>query len=99
MGDCSSHDNDPTLKNCLFDAVTLTKNAGVNIYHYSGYEVRFDRRSAFSFRGSGFGQNLIIFGVDILLHTLMIRKKTFLILAKGLTQGLVILLWQKRKSI
>ena len=77
----------------------MTKNADVNIYHYSDYEVRFDRRSAFSFHGSGFGQNLIIFGVDILLHTLIIRKKTFLILAKGTTQGLEILLWQKRKSI
>ena len=27
LGNSSSHNNDPTLKNCLFDAVTLTKNA------------------------------------------------------------------------
>ena len=33
----SSHFNDPTLKNCLFGAVTLTKNADINKYGYSGY--------------------------------------------------------------
>ena len=27
----SSHDSDPTIKNCLFGAVTLTKNADINI--------------------------------------------------------------------
>ena len=30
LGASSSHVNDPTLKNCLFAAVTLTKNADID---------------------------------------------------------------------
>ena len=45
----SSHVNDPTLKNCLFGAVTLTKNADIDKYGYSGYGIGFDRRGGFSF--------------------------------------------------
>ena len=29
----------PTLKNCLFGAVSLTKNAGIDRYGYSGYRM------------------------------------------------------------
>ena len=43
----SSHINDPTLKNCLFGAVTLTKNVGIDEYRYSGYGIGFDRRGSF----------------------------------------------------
>ena len=35
----SSHDSNPTIKNCLFGAVTLTKNAGIEKYKYSGYSL------------------------------------------------------------
>ena len=49
LGASSSHNNDPTLKNCLFGAVTLTKNADIEKYGYSGYGIGFDRRSSFSF--------------------------------------------------
>ena len=59
LGASSSHINDPTLKNCLFGAVTLTKNADIDKYGYSGYGLGFDRRSSFSFSGGGFGQNVI----------------------------------------
>ena len=38
----SSQNNGPTLKNCLFGAVTLTKNADIDKYGYSGYEIGFD---------------------------------------------------------
>ena len=65
LGASSSHNNDPTLKNCLFDAVTLTKNTDIDKYRYSGYGIGFDRRSSFSFPGGGFGQNVLIFGVDM----------------------------------
>ena len=54
-----------TLENCLFGAVTLTKNADIDKYRYSGYGIGFDRKGSFSFPGGGFGQNVIIFGVDI----------------------------------
>ena len=58
LGASASNDNDPTLKNCLIGAVTLTKNADIDKYKYSGYGIRFDRRSSFSFPGGGFGQNV-----------------------------------------
>ena len=61
----SSHDSDPTIKNCLFGAVTLTKNADIEKYRYSGYGIGFDRRSSFSFPSGGFGQNVLIFGADM----------------------------------
>ena len=65
LGASSSNVNDPTLKNCLFGAVTLTKNADIEKYKYSGYGIGFDRKSSFSFPSGGFGQNVIIFGVDM----------------------------------
>ena len=40
----SSRNNDSTLKNCLFGAVTLTKNVNIDKYGYSGYGIEFDRR-------------------------------------------------------
>ena len=61
----SSHSDDPALKNCLFGAVTLTKNADIDKYGYSGYGIGFDRKSSFSFPGGGFGQNVLIFGADM----------------------------------
>ena len=60
-----SNDNDPTLKNCLFGAITLTKNADIEKYGYSGYGIGFDRRGSFSFPGGGYGQNVLIFGADM----------------------------------
>ena len=47
----SSHVNDTTLKNCLFGAVTLTKNSDIDKYGYSCYGIGFDRRGNFSFPG------------------------------------------------
>ena len=60
-----SHINDPTLENCLFGAVTLTNNADIDKYEYSGYGNGFDRKTVFSFPSGGFGQNVTIFGVDM----------------------------------
>ena len=85
----SSHTDDPTLKNCLFGAVTLNKNVDIEKYEYSGYGIRFDRRSTFSFPGGGFGQNVIIFGVDMSSSVYVDNKnKDILILGKGPAQGL-----------
>ena len=52
----------PTLENCLFGAVSLTKHADIDHYKYSGYGIGFDRKGEFSFRTKGFGRNVIIFG-------------------------------------
>ena len=89
----SSHVSDPTLKNCLFKAVTLTKNVEIEKYKYSGYGTGFDRRSTFSFPGGEFGQNVLIFGVDMSssIH-IDNEKKDILILGRGPTQGLEITL-------
>ena len=43
----SSNDNYPTLEKASFGAVSLTKNADVSNYKYSGYGSEFDRRSSF----------------------------------------------------
>ena len=61
----SSHSDDPTLKNCLFGAVTLTKNAGIDKYGYYGHGIDFDRKSRFSFPGVRFCQNVLIFGANM----------------------------------
>ena len=45
--------SDPTLENCLFGAVTLTKNVNIDRYGYSGYGIGFDRKGSFSFSGGG----------------------------------------------
>ena len=66
------------LENCLFGAVKLTKNADIDQYQYSGYGIGFDRKSSFSFPSSGFGQNVIIFGVDMSSSAHVDnKKKTF----------------------
>ena len=81
--------DDPTLENCLFGAVSLTKNADIDKYKYSGYVIGFDRHGSFSSLGIALGRNVIIFGVDMSSSTKIDnRKKDILILGKELTQGL-----------
>ena len=81
--------NYPTLGNYLFGAVSLTKNAGIDKYGYSGHGIGFDRHGSFSFSGTGLGRNVIIFGIDMSSSTKIDnRKKDILILGKGPTQGL-----------
>ena len=73
----------------MFGAVTLTKNADFDDYHYSRYGSEFDRKGNFSFSGSGFGQNVIIFGTDMSSSIHVDNKgKDILILSSGHRQGL-----------
>ena len=67
----------------------LTKNADIEKYGYSGYGIGFDRRGTFSLLGGGFGENVVIFGVDnsSSIH-IDNKKKDILILGVGPTQGL-----------
>ena len=89
VADLNGNDNRPTIQNALFGAFSLTKNADINKYKYSGYGTRFGRRSKFSFSVGGFSQNVIIFEVDMSSSTKIDnRKKEILILCKGPTQGL-----------
>ena len=64
IGASGSNNSDPTLKNCLFGAVNLSKTPDIVKYEYSGYGTGFDRRSSFSFPAGGFGQNLLICGAE-----------------------------------
>ena len=89
LGASSSHNNDPTLKNCLFGAVNSTENADIDEYGCSGYGIGFDRRLSFSFPGGGFGQKVLIFGADMSSSAhIGNKKKDILVLGKGPTQGL-----------
>ena len=89
VGTSSSHDNDPTLKSCLFAAVNLTKNVDIDKYGYSGYGIGFDRKSNFSFTSDRFSQNVIIFGVDMSCSAhIDNKKKGISVLGKRPTQGL-----------
>ena len=52
------------LENCLFGAVSLTKNADTDKYKYSGYHTGFGRQDEFSF-GKGLERNCIILGANM----------------------------------
>ena len=67
----------------------MTKNVNIGKYGYSGYGIGFDRKGNFSFPGGGYGQNVLIFRVDISFFTRIDnKKKDILILGIGPTQGL-----------
>ena len=79
----------PTLENCLFGAVSLTKNADIGQYKYSGYGIGLDRKGKFSFGSRGFGRNCIIFGVDMSSSTHANNKtNNILVLGKDFEQGI-----------
>ena len=59
----------------MFGAVALAKNTDIDKYGYSGNGIGFDRRSSFSFTSGGFGQNIIIFGVDMSFSPHIDNKK------------------------
>ena len=73
----------PTLENCLFGSIKLTKNLDIHKYNYSGYGIRFDRKGEFSF-GDEFGQNTIFFWANNSFHTNN-KTKNILVLGKGFT--------------
>ena len=79
----------PTLENCLFGAVSLTKNVDIDKCEYSVYGIGFDRHGFYSHLNIKTRRNLIILGVDMSLSTKIDnRKKDILILGKCSTQGL-----------
>ena len=77
------------LKNCLFGALKLIKNANPNKYSYSGYKIGLYFCSLFSMLNFDWGKIAIIFGVDMSssVHADN-KKKDILILGKGNTKGL-----------
>ena len=90
------------LKNCLFGTGTLTKNAYIDKYGYSGYRIGFNRKGNFDFQLWTWSK------CNNLWSRYDNKKKDILILGKGPTQGLehtiaaekctrLILLWLKKK--
>ena len=78
----------PIIENCLFGAVSLTKNADIDQYKYSGYSFGFDRKGEFSF-GNGFGRNCIILGADMSSSSHPGNKQNnILVLGKDFLQGI-----------
>ena len=75
--------SDFTSENCLFGAVTLTKNVNIDRYGYSGYGIGFDRKGSFSFPSGGYGQNILIFGVDMSFSVHIDNKKKYISLRVG----------------
>ena len=65
----------PTLENCLFGAVSFTKNADIDKYKYSGYGIGFDRHGFSSHPSGGTGRNVIIFGVDMCSYIKIDNRK------------------------
>ena len=60
----SSRDDTFTVKNALFGAMQITKNADTSKYKYKGYGICFDEGGTFSKRNINNGRNVLIFGVD-----------------------------------
>ena len=78
-----------TLKNYLFAAVSLTKNADIDKCKFSGYGIEFGGHGLFSHPSGGTGRNVIIFAVDMISsRKIDNKKKDILILGKAPTQGL-----------
>ena len=73
----------------MFGPASLTKNADMDKYKYSGYGMNMIDMDYFSHPSGGSGRNVIIFGVDMSSSTKIgNRKKDELIIGKGPTQGL-----------
>ena len=84
-----NHNPDFTLENCLFGAVRTTKNTDVDKNKYSGYDIGFDGKGVFTHPVGSFGNNAIIFGVDMSSSVHIDNKgKDILILGSGPAQGL-----------
>ena len=79
LGASSSNDSDPTLKNCLFGAVTLTKNADIENMGILVMELYLIEEEVF-------GQNVLMFGVDMSSSAhIDNKKKNILVLGIGPT--------------
>ena len=67
----------PTLLNCLFDAVKLTKHPDIDQQKYSVYGIGFDRGSIYS-SANKLGRNAISFGADMGSSKRLIIEKNIL---------------------
>ena len=93
----SSRDKSLTIKNALFGAMQITKNATDNSKNnYKGYDICFDERSEFghTITEGGFthttdARNILIFGADISFSVHATNKANHIyLMGTGLTQGI-----------
>ena len=81
----NSDSNYRPLKNCLFEAIKLTRRNDIDNYKYFTYGIGFDRKRFFSI-GDNVGRDVIIFGVDMSSSPhIDNQKKGILILGKAPT--------------
>ena len=74
----TNYNPDFTLENYLSGSVKITKNTDVNKYKYSGYGIGFDGKGVFTHPTGSFGNNAILFGVDMSSSVhIDNKKKTF----------------------
>ena len=77
------------LKNSLFGAVKITKNADISKYKYSEYGICFDSKGSFLHADGIYGVNVIIFGADLSSSThTNNRANNILVLGKHFIQGI-----------
>ena len=80
---------DPTLQNCLFGAVKLTKNSDIDKYEYAGYGIGFDSKGTFLHTNGGTGVYVPVFGADMSFSAHANNKaKSDITLGGRFTQGL-----------
>ena len=78
----------PTLVNCLFWAVSITKNADLDKNRYSGYGIGFDRIGVYLLPDGSFGRDVVNVGVDMSSSVHVDNKgKNILILEKIQRKG------------
>ena len=73
------YNNNPILTNALFGAIKITKNADIEKYKYSGYELGSDCEISYNHSSGGIGGDAIIFGVDMSSSTNTANKEKKLI--------------------
>ena len=72
----------------IFTDPKLTRNADLDKYKYTGYDLRFDSHGEYYLPDSSIGKNVIIFGVDMSSSVdIDNKRRDILILGKGPTQG------------
>ena len=77
-----------TLETCFFGDVSLTKNADIGKYKYSGYGIGFDSYGEFGI-GNGLGKSCIIFVADLSSSSSYANsKKNIFVLGKDFVQGI-----------
>ena len=66
-----------STENCLFGAVSFTKNNDIDQHKYSGYSIGFDKKGKFPI-GNGFDRNCIVFRVDMGSSVYVDNKKKYI---------------------